>query len=132
MNLLATMPAITSANRGFWEAASRGVLALPHCRTCGSTWYPPAARCPACLSADVDVRAASGRATLWSWIVMHRRYFADFAPPYVVAFVRLEEGPMLMSTLAAGNDRALACDMPLVAVFERLSAEVSLLKFRAA
>lgn len=63
---------------------------------------------------------------------MHRRYFADFAPPYVVAFVQLEEGPMLMSTLAAADERTLACDMPLVAFFERLSADISLLKFRVA
>jgi uncharacterized OB-fold protein len=130
MSLPATLPAITADNRGFWEAATRGVLALPHCKPCGRTWYPPTSRCPNCLSPDVEYRPVSGRGTLWSWVVMHREYFKDFPPPYVVAFVQLEEGPMVMSTVTTPGPEALRCGMAVSAVFEKLSEEVSVLKFR--
>jgi uncharacterized OB-fold protein len=64
---------------------------------------------------------------------MHRQYFPAFPPPYVVAFVQLDEGPMVMSTIASGVDLSvLRCNLPVRAVFERLSDEVSLLKFAPA
>lgn len=129
MNLPATLPAITPENRGFWEAASRGELVLPHCEDCAHTWFPPTSHCPSCLGRRVAFRRASGRGSLWSWIVMHRAYFRDFPPPYVVAFVRLEEGPMVVSTILGADRDDLRCDLPVEAVFEKLSDEVSVLKF---
>lgn len=133
MTLPETFPAVTPENRGFWDAAERGRLALPTCRSCGHVWFPPASHCPSCLSRDIAFREASGRGTLWSWIVMHRQYFRDFPPPYVVLFVKLEEGPMIMSALASDVEpSALRCDLAVRAVFERLTQEVSILKFRPA
>jgi hypothetical protein len=129
MTFLSTLPQITAANRGFWEAASRGVLALAHCKVCGHSWYPPSSHCPSCLSIEFEFRPASGRARLWSWTVIHRRYFNEFPPPYVVAFVNLEEGPMLMSTVVGVRPEDLRCDMPLVAMFDRMSNEIAVLKF---
>ena len=128
----ATLPAITQANRGFWEYARRGVLALPHCRACGHVWYPPSPGCPRCLGSDVEFRAVSGRARLWSWIVMHRKYLKEFPPPYIVAFVELKEGPMLVSTIVDSTAEELKCDAPLEAVFEPATPEMSILKFRVA
>jgi uncharacterized OB-fold protein len=128
----ASLPAITPVNRGFWEHARLGVLALPHCRSCNHVWYPPSSCCPVCLGTDVEFRAVSGRAKLWSWIVMHRQYLEDFPPPYVVAFVELEEGPMLMSALTNVAAEALRCDLPLQAVFDKLTDEIHLLKFEPA
>ncbi len=60
---------------------------------------------------------------------MHRQYFKDFAPPYLVAFVELEAGPMLMSTLANVSADELRCDLPLQARFETLTDEIHILQF---
>jgi uncharacterized OB-fold protein len=95
-------------------------------------WFPPSAACPQCLSASIDFKVASGRAKLWSWIVMHRMYFKAFPPPYVVAYVQLEEGPMLYSTIVGSTADELQCNMPLKAEFDHSAAERSLLKFRVA
>lgn len=128
-----TLPAITPENRGFWDAAERGVLALPACRSCGHVWYPPSSHCPSCLSRDVEFRETSGRGAVWSWIVMRRQYFAEFRPPYVVAFIKLEEGPMLMSAIASDVDAScLRCDLPVRAVFEKNPQGVPVPKFRPA
>lgn len=125
----ATLPAITAANQGFWDHARRGILALPACRACGHVWFPPSSGCPRCLSQNIEFRETSGRAKLWSWVVIHRQYFKDFAPPYLVAFVELEAGPMLMSTLANVSAEELRCDLPLKATFERLTDDVHILRF---
>lgn len=132
MSLPATLPTLAPENRGFWDAARRGELALPHCDDCGHSWFPPSSRCPSCLGKRIGFKRASGRGTLWSWVVMHRQYFRDFPPPYVVAYVRLEEGPMVVSTMVAGWEGTLRCDLPVTAVFEALSGEVSVLKFTSA
>ena len=126
------LPAITRANRAFCEASLNGRLLLPHCLECGTSWFPPSARCPQCLSADVGNLQASGRGRIWSWIVMHRRYIDGFDPPYVVVFVELEEGPMLVSTIAGARPDQLACGMPVEIVFEPASSEISIAKFRLA
>lgn len=126
-----TLPAITPENRGFWEAADRGILALPTCRHCGHVWYPPSSHCPSCLSRNIEFGETSGCGTVWSWIVMHRQYFPEFPAPYVVIFVKLDAGPMLMSTIAADMDSsALRCDLPVRAVFEKNAQGVPLLRFR--
>ena len=124
------LPAISQASRAFWEASINGRLALPHCLRCGHVWFPPSMRCPQCLSSDIDAQQASGRGRLWSWINMHRRYFKEFEPPYVVAFVELAEGPMLMSTIVGARPDELACDLPLEVVFEPATMEMSIPKFR--
>jgi hypothetical protein len=116
------LPARTPENQPFWDAAREGCLALPHCGDCGHVWFPPSAKCPACLSARVEYRPVSGLATLLSWVVMHRQYFPGFPPPYTVLFVRLDEGPLMMANPGHGAaPGALACGQRLRAVFEPIA-----------
>jgi uncharacterized OB-fold protein len=63
---------------------------------------------------------------------MHRRYIKEFDPPYVVGFVELEEGPMLMSTIVGARPEQLACEMLLEIIFESATPEMSIAKFRLA
>ena len=63
---------------------------------------------------------------------MHRKYFKELAPPYIVALVELEEGPMLVSTIVDAGAGELKCDAPLEAVFEPAAPGMSILKFRVA
>lgn len=124
------LPAVTDATREFWEHASRGVLALPRCGACGERWYPPSRACPACLSTDVHCEPVSGRGRLWSWVVMHRQYFSGFPPPYVVAMVKLDEGPMMVSTIVGTPPDRLECDLRLEAVLEPEGPGRKIAKFR--
>lgn len=60
---------------------------------------------------------ASGRARLFSYVIYRRQYHPDFPPPYNVAAVALEEGPLLISTVIAEPDQ-LAINMSLKASFD--------------
>ena len=63
---------------------------------------------------------------------MHQRYFAAFEAdlPYNVAFIELEEGPRLMSTLVDVAPDAIRCDLPVQVTFEDATDEIAVPKFR--
>ena len=123
------LPRVTRASEGFWAHASRGVLALPTCGACGQRWFPPSPACPACLSEEVACQPVSGRGRLWSWVVMHKAYFEAFAPPYLVAMVVLDEGPLITTSLVGVRIEDLACDLPVRAVFEPASGGRFIVRF---
>lgn len=128
--LIQMMPEITDGNRGFWEGTLAGELRLQY----GSSGIPQFPDYPVdrvSLEPGLEWRKVSGRAKLWSWIVMHQKYFPAFADegPYLVAFVQLEEGPFMMSTIVDPPEN-LHCDMNLEVVFEQLSDERAIPKFK--
>jgi uncharacterized OB-fold protein len=125
------LPTTTRLNGPFLEGTKQGELRLQRCEACDECWFPPSTSCPRCLSTRYRWEAASGRGTLWSWIVMHQVYFKSFKDdvPYVVAFVKLAEGPFMMSTIV-GTPAALRCDAPVEVTFEDATDEIAVPKFR--
>jgi uncharacterized protein len=101
------LPAVTPANRPYWEGLAAGELRVQFCDDDGTAWFPESPVCPHCLSPKYTWKAASGRGTLWSWIRMHQNYFAAFEDerPYVIAFIRLEEGPFFIGTVTDPVER---------------------------
>ena len=127
------LPAITPETRHFWEGAKSGELRLQKCAACSHVYFPPRPFCPKCASRDVHVMRASGKATLYSYVI-HHRAVPGFTPPYSIAVVELEEGPRMMTNIVGieQTPQALQLDMPLEVVFERMSEEISLPLFRPA
>lgn len=121
------VPSLDPENRPFWDHAMEGRLALQGCKTCGHLQFPPGPVCAECLGTELSWHPVSGEATLLSWAEFHRAYWPGFADrlPYTVCLVRLREGPLLVSNLAAGTD-GLALDMPLRVRFERLTDDIKL------
>jgi uncharacterized protein len=126
------LPRLTKLNRPFFEGANAGELRLQRCAACGHQWFPPSSNCPRCLSTDISWTPVSGRGRVWSWIVMHQRYFPSFQDdlPYNVAFIQLEDGPFLMSHLVGVSNDAIRCDLPVEVTFEQATDEISIPKFR--
>jgi uncharacterized OB-fold protein len=126
------LPTLTQLNRPFFEGARQGELRLQRCAVCGQHWFPPSTSCPRCLSVNWAWIAVSGRGRVWSWIVMHQRYFKAFEAdlPYNVAFIQLDEGPFMMSTLVGIAPDAIRCDLPVEVTFEPATDEIAVPKFR--
>jgi uncharacterized OB-fold protein len=63
---------------------------------------------------------------------MWQRYFPAFEGeiPYLVAYVQLDEGPKLMTSLVDYDPGDLRCDLPVEIVFEDVTPEITLPKFR--
>jgi uncharacterized OB-fold protein len=127
------LPKPTPETRHFWEGTRAGELRLQRCDDCAKVYFPPRPICPNCASRRVSVFAASGRATLHSYVI-HHRPAPGYAPPYVIALVALAEGPRMLSNLVGVEPlpEALPLDLPLELCFERIDDEISLPRFRPA
>ena len=98
------------------------MLRIQRCADCGRPYFYPRPVCPACASRNVAWFTASGRATLYSYVINYRPApgFED-ETPYAIAVVELEEGPRMMTSIAGlpATPEALELDMPLQVRFER-------------
>ncbi|MBX9394997.1 Zn-ribbon domain-containing OB-fold protein [Streptomyces sp. TRM72054] len=90
----------------YWDAAARGRLLVRRCGACGRAHHYPREFCPYCWSEDVTWEEASGRATLYTWSVVHRNDLPPFGErtPYVAAVVDLAEGPRMMTEMVGGGE----------------------------
>ncbi len=132
MSVERPLPEITDQNRPFWESARAGRLRLQRCRSCGRFRYPPARHCYWCLSDQADWEPVSGRGTVYSFVVFHQAFHPAFKDqlPYNVAVVELVEGPRLVTNIVGCRNDEVYVGMPVEAVYEPLTEEVTLVKFR--
>lgn len=109
----------TPDTRAYFESIDAGVFALPFCAACETTFWYPRSICPSCTSADVGLREASGRGTVDSFVVNHRGApgFEEDAP-YVLALVRLAEGPVMTANVLLDDPGTLRVDDEVMAVLE--------------
>ncbi len=127
------VPTPTPETQHFWDGTRVGELRLQRCKDCCQVYFPPRPFCPACASKEISVFAASGKATLYSYIINERHHPA-FDGPYSIGVVQLEEGPRMMSNIinVPQTPEALILDMPLEVTFENLDDEISLPYFQPA
>jgi len=114
------VPEPDAFTRPYWDAAAAGRLLLRRCRACGRAHHYPRESCPHCWSEDVVRETASGRATLYTWSVVHRNDLPPFGArvPYVAAVVDLAEGPRTATGLVNCPDPArLRAGLALTAAF---------------
>ena len=127
------IPKPTPESRPYWEAAKQRRLVFQACDDCGLRYFYPRPLCPGCLSRRVQWVTASGRAVLHTFVINHRppRNY-PVPPPIVIGMVELEEGPRMMSHIVGvpPDPAALHCEMPLEVVFEDITDEITLPKFR--
>jgi uncharacterized OB-fold protein len=126
------LPRPSPESAPFWEACRERRLSLQRCARCASFWFPPSPLCPECLSDAWSWETASGRGTLFSFVIMHRVYHPGFADdvPYAVAVIALGEGPRLIGSLVDHAPAELRVGMPVEVTFESVTEEVVLPRWR--
>ena len=133
------VPLRDEASAAFFDGALAGRLMLLRCGACGTFQSPVAyvgvpvrPRCARCFSPELEWAPSSGRATLYSYAVMHQVYDEAFAAevPYNLAVVETEEGVRLTTQVVGCDDDELRIGMALEVAFERLSDDVAIPKFR--
>jgi uncharacterized OB-fold protein len=122
------VPVPDGASAPFFEGAARGELMLQHCLACGAFMWPVKSRCVECFSADVEWSAATGRAELYSFVVVHQRY-PGFDEPYVLATVVTPEGVRFNTSIVGADPDELRIGMQLTVVFDSVSDDVVVPKF---
>ena len=129
----APLPNPTPEAKPFWEGLQAHRLQIQRCKDCGTAYFYPRDVCPGCLSANVEWFTASGRGKLHTFVINQRpaRGFPAKGP-YVLGIVELDEGPRMMTNIIGvePDPKKLRCDMAVHVVFEPITEEISLPKFR--
>jgi uncharacterized protein len=127
------VPIPTPETQPFWQGTRAGELRLQRCDACAHVYFPPRPFCPKCAGRAVSWFAASGRGSLYSYVI-HHRPVPGFTPPYSIAVVQLDEGPRMMSNVidCPQTPEALQLDMRLEVAFTKLSDDIFLPQFRPA
>lgn len=107
-------------DRPFWEGCARGELLVHRCGACGRSYWP-ASCCVEHGGGDMSWVAASGRAVVDTYTIFHRQYHPAFPPPYVVAVVRLEEGPYFHANILECEPADVAVGMPVEVTFQEVA-----------
>lgn len=99
----------------FEAGLGRGALVLERC--CGTVLWYPRGFCPSCGGGPEEFEA-SGRGVVHAATVI-RRGFGAFANavPYVLAYVELAEGPLVLSTVT-GPPESVHIGQPVTAAVE--------------
>ena len=118
----------------FFAAAKERRLVVQRCTGCGALRFPARDICSACLETAAEWIPVSGHGEIFSYNIMHQVYHPAFAAdvPYAVAIVKLTEGPKVTTSLVDCPPAAIRIGAPVEVVFEDLSDEVTLPKFRLA
>ena len=107
----------------YFAGAARGELMVTRCASCGAyVWYPQE-QCPH-DEGPLEWVPVSGRATLFSWAVVHRAFLPAFGDkvPFVTALVAIDEDPSvrLCTYLVDADPATVTADAPVVVTFRPL------------
>jgi uncharacterized OB-fold protein len=124
------IPQADEESRPFYDGAREHKLMLMRCLGCRAWRLPSRPRCPDCWSTETEWAQASGRGTLYSFGIMHQKFPGfENETPYAYAIVELEEGPRIVSNITGLPDDELRVDMPLVAYFDDIADDATLVRF---
>ncbi|MEY3952658.1 MAG: hypothetical protein RL320_1460 [Pseudomonadota bacterium] len=111
-------PGISDDTRFFWDGASRGQLMVQRCTSCQTLRHPPGPACPQCHSLEWDTLEASGKGTLYSYVVMHYPEVPPFSYPNPIGLIELEEGTRLIAGLKGFDAQQHPIGTPVLVQFE--------------
>lgn len=128
------LPTPTPETQPYWDALREHKLLIQRCTDCVKAYFYPRPFCPTCFSKNVEWFEASGKGTLYSFVINHRPAPGFGPDPYVIAVVELEEGGRMMSNLVGidADPDKIHCDMPLEIVYLDVNDQVTLPQFRPA
>lgn len=102
----------------YWTSGADGRLRIQHCGDCDRWIHPPGPVCPSCHSRNVAPEPVSGRGTVATFTINHKEWIPGFAPPYVFAFVEIDEDP----TIRLGTN-IVGCEPDEVSIGMRVEVE---------
>ena len=109
----------------FWEGTRQSELRVQKCNACGELRHPPGPVCPTCHAMDRGYVVASGRGTIFSFLVHHAPQMPGRELPVTIALVELEEGVRFVADVR-GNPEDLAIGDAVAVAWDEVDDELTL------
>jgi uncharacterized OB-fold protein len=116
----------------FWEGTRAGELRIQKCGACGALRHPPGPSCPECHAFARTHVVASGRGTVFSYVVHRHPPVPGRELPILLALVDLEEGTRMLAELVDCEPEQVEIGLPVVAGFQEIDDELTLPVWRRA
>ncbi|KOC23343.1 DNA-binding protein [Comamonas testosteroni] len=123
-------PGVSDDNRFFWEGLKEGKLLIQRCKSCGDLHHPPGPVCPKCHSFDWDTVQASGKGTVYSFVVMHYPEVPPFDHPNPIGLVELQEGVRVIAQLVGVKPGEVQIGQKVQVEFNTFDGDLTLAQFR--
>ena len=126
------LPVVDAESQPFWDAAKAHKLVIQQCTGCNQFIFYPRAVCPHCFGDALEWRDVSGEGTIHSFTVARRPAGPAFKDdvPYVIALIDLKEGARMMSNIVTGDVDSVKIGQGVKVVFEDVTGEITLPKFK--
>ncbi|HDN83343.1 MAG TPA: Zn-ribbon domain-containing OB-fold protein [Candidatus Altiarchaeales archaeon] len=97
------------------------------CTNCKEKFFPPRNICPKCRrKGSIREFKFSGEGEIYSYTVIHASPEGfEFQKPYVIAIVKLKEGPLLLSQIVDCDPEDVAIGKKVEKVFRKVVADGS-------
>lgn len=125
-------PSVSIDTQFFWDGIHEHRLLIQRCTECQALRHPPRPMCPGCNSLSWDTIEASGRGTVFSFVMPQHPPYPWFDYPYIVVLVDLEEGIRLVSNLCEIAPEAVTIGQPVEVFYEHFDDDLVLPQFRPA
>ena len=125
------LPLITSVDKPFWEAAKRHELLAYRCLNCGA-YYSVVIECVKCSAPHMEWVKVSGKGKVYTYTVYHQLYNPVWKEeiPYNAAWVQMDEGPLILTNIAGIKNEDLRVGLPVEVIYDDVTEEVTLPKFK--
>jgi uncharacterized OB-fold protein len=126
------LPPIDPWTRPYWAAAREHKLLLQYCPACQKHVFYPRRYCPTCASDQLEWVESPGIGKVYSFTVVQNNAPSAFVDdmPFIIAVVKLAEGVQMMTNIVGCDPNEVTCEMAVKVVFEELTEEISLPKFK--
>jgi uncharacterized protein len=125
-------PALTLDNKWWFDAAADHRLMIQRCSQCQTLRHPPRPRCDKCGSYEWNALEASGKGTVYSFVVAHYPQVPAFDYPLPIALIDLEEGTRLVADLVDVAPEDVKVGMAVAVVWQDHDDELTLPGFKPA
>ncbi len=128
------LPTLEGLAGEFYAWCRQGELRFQRCATCEAWRHVPREICAACGSWEWEWRQSSGRGSVFTWTVVARALHPAFRDdvPLAPTVIELEEGVRLLSQVVDCPPDQLQIGMPVQVIFDAVTEDVTLPKFRRA
>jgi len=126
------LPLITDLSKKFYDGCKEEKLLYQQCADCGEVIFFPKHLCTNCMGHNLEWKESKGKGKLHSFTVTYDMAPPEFMPhvPFVLAIIILDEGFRMLSNIVECEFNELKCDMQVEVVFDPVTPEITLPRFR--